>query len=93
MSATPKQKKPSNRELIDALIEQNANLLAKVDALEAELQKERSGEIKLPMAPSVGQVNRIIDWVQKIKNYYASVGQVPEKMVEEPTPCEPTKAG
>jgi dissimilatory sulfite reductase (desulfoviridin) alpha/beta subunit len=83
MSNTPKQKKPSNKQVIDALIQQNGQLITKVEALEAELEKERSGQIKLPMAPSVGQVNKIIDWVQKIKNYYASVGEVPEKMKEE----------
>lgn len=80
MTATPKQ--PSKDKIIKSLTEQNAKLIDDNTTLTTALEKEQSGEIKLPMTPSVGQVNRVIDWVIKIKAYYASVKDVPEKIKE-----------
>lgn len=85
MSNTPKVKPLSKDKIIQALSDQNARLLEDNTVLTEALQKERTGDIKLPQAPSVGQYNRIVDWCNKIKNYYDSSVDAPVKEPVEST--------
>lgn len=80
MSAIPKPKPLSKNQIINSLTEVNAKLNEDLTLLADALKKEQEGEIKLPYAPSVGQLNRVIEWCQKFHDYYHSVKQVPTKV-------------
>lgn len=84
-----KTKGPSNATLLANANEVNKSLTQKVfdlskenETLKAELEKERTGDIKLPMAASPGQYNVIVEWCLKHKAWYESAKPAPDKIAE-----------